>query len=111
VFRRHPRPFIAHAAFSLHFHAFLLLLLSAALVVPLVDTLLGGPGLVSQALDNAIAIALLLGSGLYLYFSSGPGYEARGLRRVLQAIALTLAAMVVFLGYRFVLLLITLQTT
>jgi hypothetical protein len=111
VFRRHPRPFVAHAAFSLHFHAFLLLLLSAALVVPLVDTLLGGPGLVSQVLDNAIAIALLLGSGLYLYFASGPVYEAGGLRRVLQAIMLTLAAMVVFLGYRFVLLLITLQTT
>jgi hypothetical protein len=62
-------------------------------------------------LDNAIAVALLLGSGLYLYLTSGPVYEARGLRRVLQAIVLTLAAMVVFLGYRFALLLITLLTT
>lgn len=112
VFRRHPRPFVAHVAFSLHFHAFMLLLLSASLLVPIADVVLvGGPGLASQLLDNALAIGLLLVCAVYLYLASGPVYEAKGATRVLQAIVLTVAAMVVFLGYRFALLLITLQTT
>jgi len=38
-------------------------------------------------------------------------YETKGATRVLQAIVLTVTAMVIFLGYRLVLLLITLQTT
>ena len=112
VFRRHPRPFVAHVAFSLHFHAFMLLLLSASLLVPIADVvLLGGPGLASQLLDNALAIGLLLVCAVYLYLASGPVYETRGATRVLQTIALTMAAMAIFLGYRFALLLITLQTT
>lgn len=112
VFRRHPRPFVVHVAFSLHFHAFMLLLISASLLVPIVDVvLLGGPGLASQLLDNALAVGLLLVCAIYLYLASGPVYETRGAIRVLQTMALTVAAMGIFLGYRFALLLITLRTT
>ena len=111
VFRRHPRPFVAHVAFSLHFHAFMLLVLSAGVLVMAVDILLGGPGLASQLLDNAIAIGALLACTVYLYLAAGPVYGATGAMRVLQTIVLALAAMTIFLGYRFALLLITLQTT
>jgi hypothetical protein len=43
--------------------------------------------------------------------AAGPVYDAKGATRVLQTIVLTVAAMLIFLGYRFVLLLITLHTT
>jgi hypothetical protein len=108
VYRRSRRPFVAHAAFSLHFHAFMLLLLSVALVVPVFDVWFGGQGLSSRLLDNALALTHLVLCALYIYIASGPVYGARGLARVVQALVLTFGAMLTFLGYRFVLLWITL---
>ena len=47
LFRKSRLPFAVHLAFSLHFHAFLLLLISAALLIPAIDLWLGGAGLAS----------------------------------------------------------------
>jgi len=111
VYRGSRRPFVAHVAYSLHFHAFMLLALCVALCVLALDVWLGGPGLRSRLFDNALALAHLIACGLYLYFASGPVYGARGGARVVQAIALTFGAMLTFLGYRFALLWITLYAT
>jgi hypothetical protein len=110
VFRRTHRPFVAHVAFSLHFHAFMLLLLSVSLAVPAFDLAMGGRGLESQVLDNTLAAAHLAICAIYLGVAIGPVYGARGIARLLQAIVLVVAAMATFLGYRFVLLLVTLYT-
>lgn len=111
LFRKSRMPFAVHLAFSLHFHAFLLLVISAALLLPAIDLWLGGAGLASRPLDNGIAIGSLLVSAIYLYFSAGRVYGGSGTTRILKAVLLALVAGGVFLGYRFTLLLITLYTT
>jgi hypothetical protein len=98
VFLRSRRPLIAHAVFSLHFFAFILLLLCVATVVP-------------QSLDYVLIGILLATSAVYLYLATGAVYGARGVMRVLKTAALTAAVFFILLGYRFVLLLITLYTT
>jgi hypothetical protein len=105
------RPLVAHALFSLHFYAFLLLLLCVATAVPLVDRWLGGAGFASEGLDHAISVALLAVCGLYLYFATGEVYGATGARRVLKVVALTVSVGTLALGYRLLLLLITLYST
>lgn len=111
LFRKSRMPFAVHLAFSLHFHAFLMLVISAALLIPAIDMWLGGAGLGSRPLDNGIAIGSLLISAVYLYVSAGRVYGGRGPTRILKALLLALVAGGVFLGYRFTLLLITLYTT
>lgn len=105
------RPLVAHAIFSLHFYAFLLLLLCVATAVPPLDRWLGGAGFASEGLDHAISIALLAVCALYFYGATGEVYGAGGARRVLKVVALTVAVATFALGYRFVLLLITLYST
>ena len=79
--------------------------------MPIADVrLLGAPTRLAAA-RRTLAICMLLVCAIYLYLASGPVYGARGAPRALQTFVLSLAAMVNFLGYRFVLLLITLQTT
>lgn len=111
VYRRSRRPFVAHVAYSLHFHAFMLLSLCALLGVLAIEVWLGGAGLASRLFDNALALAHVIICGLYLYFASGPVYGAKGVARVMQALALTFGAVLTFLGYRFALLWITLYAT
>jgi Protein of unknown function (DUF3667) len=104
------RPLAAHALFSLHFYAFLLLVLCVATAVPPVDRWLGGAGFASEGLDHAISIAILAVCGLYLYFATAEVYAANGARRVLEVLLLTVAVAILALGYRFALLLITLYS-
>ena len=111
VFLRGRRPQIAHAVFSLHFFAFLLLPLCVATAVPRIDSLIGGAGLTSQSLDYVVIGILLATSAVYLYLATGAVYGARGMMRVLKTAALTAAVFFILLCYRFVLLLITLYTT
>jgi hypothetical protein len=111
TFRRSRMPFAVHLAYSLHFYAFLLLFLSAALLIPTIDLWLGGPGLASPALDDALAIGSLLMSAVYLYISAGRVYGGGGTARMFKAALLALAVGSIFLGYRFTLLLVTLYTT
>ena len=101
----------AHALFSLHVYAFLLLIFCVATVVPPLDLWLGGAGFSSDWLDYAISIALLLACGMYLHVATGEVYGATGASRVLKVVALTAVVASIVLGYRFVLLVITLYTT
>ena len=105
------RPLGAHAVFSLHVYAFLLLLFCVATLVPPIDLWFGGAGFVSGGLDDAISIALLLACGMYLYLATGEVYGATGTSRILKVVALTIAVAGIVLGYRFVLLVITLYTS
>jgi hypothetical protein len=111
LFRKSRMPFAVHLAFSLHFHAFLLLLITAALLIPAIDLWRGGAGLASESLDDGIAIGSLLISAIYLYVSAGAVYGGSRPTRIFKAVPLALAVGISFLGYRFTLLLITLYTT
>jgi hypothetical protein len=111
VFRRTPQPFVAHVAFSFHFYAFLLLLFCLALIVVGVDQLLGGEGLASNLIDQVLSVIEVLICAAYLYVAVGTVYEARGVARVLEVAALAVSVAFIVLGYRFVLLLITLYST
>lgn len=110
VFRRGRHPLAAHAVFSLHLYAFLLLLFCAATAVPAAGMLFGGVRSTSETLDRVLSIVLLIVCGIYLYFSTGAVYGGSGTPRVLRTIALTVGAAAIVLGYRFVLLLITLYS-
>ena len=111
VFRRSQRPLAAHVVFSLYFYAFVLLVLCVGTSIPMVSKWLGGAGLESEGLDHAISIGLLIASAVYLYASARVVYGERGVVLLLKTGVLTVAVAVVLLGYRFVLLLITLRTT
>jgi len=111
AFYRSGSPLGAHVLFSLHVYAFLLLLFCVATVVAPIDVWFGGAGFVSGWLDDAISITLLLACGVYLYVATRAVYGATGASRILKAVALTVAVAGIVLGYRFVLLVITLYTT
>lgn len=111
LFYRARHPFVAHIVFSLHLYAFLLLLFCVALGIAEIDILLGGAGLDSVGLDHALSIALLLACGTYLYVATRTVYGETGLSRSLKASALALAVAFIVLGYRFLLLPITLYST
>ena len=102
---------MAHALFSLHLYAFLLLLFCVATAIPPVDLWFGGAGFASERLDHVLAISLLIACALYLYVATGAVYGAKGAIRVLEVVVLTVAVASIVLGYRFVLLLVTLYST
>jgi len=111
VFWRSSRPLVVHVVFSLHFYAFVLLLLCIATAIPVISAWFGGSGLESETMDHAIFIGLLIASAVYLYLSASAVYRDRGVVLILKTVALTVAVAVVLFGYRFMLLLITLQST
>jgi hypothetical protein len=111
LFRRSRTPFAVHLTFSLHFHAFLLLLITAELLIPAIDLWLGGAGLASPVLDNGLAVLTLLVSAIYLFLAAERVYDDNGATRIFKAVLLALITGGIFLGYRFTLLLITLYTT
>jgi len=111
VFRRAHQPFAAHAVFSLHLYAWLLLLLSVATTIPPLWTWLGGTAAAARTLDLALSFGLLGACATYLYLSIGPVYGGGQARRAAAAAALTIAAAAIVLGYRFALLVVTLATT
>ena len=111
AFYRTRSPLGAHALFSLHVYAFLLLLFCVATTVPPIDMWFGGVGVASDRLDHVTSIALLLACGMYLHVATGKVYGANGASRVLKVVALTATVASIVLGYRFVLLLITLYST
>jgi hypothetical protein len=111
VFYRSRRPFVAHLVFSLHFYAFPLLLLCISLTVVGIDLLFGGRGLDSESFDHALSVVALVVCAAYLYIAAGTVYGARGAIRILKVLPLAFAVGCIFLGYRFVLLLITLYST
>jgi hypothetical protein len=111
VFRRERRPFAAHVVFGLHFYAFFLLLLCVALGLSSLDLALGGGGLETGSVDLALSLFNVGATMAYLYFAVGTVYGDRGWRRISKTLILTIVAAALMLGYRFVILLITLAAT
>ena len=109
-YRRH-KPFVAHAVFSLHLYAFLLLMLCVADVEPALAARLGGPTLLWWLVDKGLAIALLIACGAYLYVATKKVYAADGAARVVKVLVLTVGVGACVLGYRFALFVLTLYTT
>lgn len=105
------RPFVAHVVFSLHTHAFLLLLFCLSLAMASVSVLLGGPGLSSTWMDHGLTLFNLIAIAMYLYLATGEVYASRGPARLFRVIALTLAVGITVSGYRFAIFLITLYST
>jgi hypothetical protein len=111
VFLRRRRPLIAHAAFSLHFYAFLLPMLCVAAMIEAANRWAGASGIGSDGLDHFISIVLLLVSAVYLYFAVGAVYGTRGVARFFATLVLTVFVGAIVLGYRFALFLVTLYGT
>ena len=111
VFIRRQRPLVAHAVFSLHLYAFMLLLFCVATAIPAFSALMGGPGFESSSMDYFLANSLLVVCAAYLFFAIREVYEVRGVVRVLSTLVLTIAVGAIVLGYRFFLLIVTLYTT
>ncbi len=110
VFRRRKCPVVAHAVFSLHLYAFLLSLLSLAVVVSGAELWLRATDTPSRLLDNGLSVALLLACAMYLYLAIGAVYAARGTFRAAMTIVLTVGVGTIVLGYRFALFVFTLYT-
>jgi uncharacterized protein DUF3667 len=111
LFHRTRQPFVAYAVFSLHFYAFLLLLFCVLLAFAAINVWFGGAGLDSPRMDTALTLINLAACATYLYVATGTAYGAKGAPRIVKALALSVAVIVILLGYRFVLFLFTLYTT
>jgi len=111
VFRAVRRPAGAHIVFALHLYAFVLILLSAAVLLAQLDLLLGGGGLRSSVVDKTLSIFNLLVCGFYLYLAIPKVYSTSGWRRLGSTVLLTLSIALLFVGYRFAIFLITFYTT
>ncbi len=111
LFRRARLPAAAHVVFALHFYAFLLLLFCVALAAAGLDVALGGPGLRSEPMDHALSLIELAICFGCLFVATGQVYGGSRGARAFQAVALSLSVAAIVLGYRFLLLLITLYST
>jgi hypothetical protein len=104
------QPLAVHAVFALHFYAFLLVLVSVPVCIMAVEPFVGGDGVMSQSMDDAVAIGLLLSCATYLNTAIGRVYGVSGAIRVVLTCVLTFAVAAIFLGYRFALFIITLYS-
>jgi len=111
VFRRRGRPFAAHAVFSFHLYAYLLLLFSIATALPAAAVPFGGHRSLSQNLDTVLSLTLVVLCAVYLYRAIGVVYGGGRGGRVWAAGGLTVGVVAIVLGYRFALMLLTLYTT
>ncbi len=105
------RPFMAHVVFSLHLYAFLLLVFCGALLAAKLSALLGLGDLDAPAVDNVMTVAWLAACATYLYLAIGRAYGESGAVGIAKSLLLAIAVAAIVLGYRFILLLITLHTT
>lgn len=101
------RRFGAHVVFALHLYAFMLLLYSASLLLAEAQLRLGGAGLMSPAVDLALTLLNLGASAVYLWFATGLLYGARGVLRAVKAAGLAFVMLMLVLGYRFAIFLVT----
>jgi len=111
IFFGRGRPLGVHIVFSVHFYAFVLLLLCLPLGFMIVLKLSGGPGVPSAFVDNVISIFLVVSCATYLFLSTKLVYGVGGLARAFQTAVLMAAVVCIFVGYKIVLLPITLYTT
>jgi hypothetical protein len=111
AFLRQRRPFMTHVVFSVHLYTFLLLLFCASPLLGKGSSLLGFGGLESPRIDHALTGLNLAACGHYLYAAIGPVYRMRGVPRIAQAMILATATVLITVGYRFLLFLLTLAGT
>jgi hypothetical protein len=102
---------MAHVVFSLHLYAFLLFVFSATLVIAILDVLLGGKGLESARMDNALSAINFSACAFYLFFAIRPVYQSPWRIRLIKALALSVLVSVLVLAYRFTIFLVTLYST
>jgi hypothetical protein len=69
------------------------------------------PGGRRPPVTHALSILLLIACALYLFVATGTVYGATGAGRSIKVLVLTTAVAAIVLGYRFVLLMITLYST
>jgi hypothetical protein len=108
VFIAQRRPFMTHVAFSLHLYTFLLLMFCVALVLAKTSALAGFGGLETPWVDDVLSIGNLAACAAYVYVAIGRVYAATGIARAAKAAALSVAVAAIVIGYRFLLLPITL---
>ncbi len=111
LFHRRDRPFLLHAAFALHTWAFLLTVFSLALLLGIADRMLGGAGLASTRVDHVLTALHLTACAVFVYFAIGRVYGANGPGRIVRTAALTLCVLLIVLGYRLSLFVLTLYST
>ena len=111
VARGSNRPAGAQIVFALHLYAFVLILLSASVILAWLDKVLGGQGLSSGLVDKTLSVFNLLVCGGYLYLAIGRVYPTSGWPRLASAVFLTISIAFLFLGYRFAIFLMTFATT
>ncbi|AGW92965.1 MULTISPECIES: DUF3667 domain-containing protein [Cupriavidus] len=111
VFAAKRKALMTHIVFSLHLYTFMLLLFSLAIVASALYARVGGPGLQDAMVDNVLTLIILAACGVYVYAAEARVFDVNGAGRVVSAVALTLAAGGIVIGYRFVLFLITLYST
>jgi hypothetical protein len=112
LFHRSHRPFAAHIVFALHTLAFQLVLLCILLLVTAAATWAGAEAtFASRSVDHALFGIYLTGCATYIYLATRKVYGSSTLSAVAQTLALTFAAGVAVVGYRFVVFLITLYGT
>ena len=111
AFRRSRKPFAAHAVFSLHLYAFMLLMFCAGMLVLAAPLLWSVSQSTADTIDGVLSIALVCICAAYLYAATGAVYGDRPAVRALKCAALAVGAAVIVLGYRFLLLVLTIFTT
>jgi hypothetical protein len=111
MFSGQQRPFATHLGFSLHFHAFLLTFISCVMLFMWLEVLFGGEGLSIYLTDLIVSFTLLAVSALYIYISAVKIYQPAPYAGIFKASLLVFTAVLMFLGYRFLLFVFTLYTT
>lgn len=76
-----------------------------------INLLFGGVGLKSETFDHVLSIIEVLIAAIYLYIAVAAFYGVKGIARFFKVLTLIISATAIVLGYRFVLLLITLSST
>jgi hypothetical protein len=111
VFIRSRQPFMVHAVFSLHLYTFLMLLFSISLFVATADVVLGGAGLKSPRMDNALSAFNFIACAAYLFLATGAVYGATWPVKTIKALLLAVLVGALVLAYRFTIFLVTLYGT
>lgn len=111
IFWKNKKPFAVHVIFSVHFFAFVLVVYCIPAAGMAIATQVTKQAHWSQTTDNILTAAILISLVTYLYMAISRVYQAHGIARGVQTLLLIAAYVVCFLGYRFVLVPITLYAT
>jgi hypothetical protein len=110
LFARQRRAFATHLVYALHFYAFMLTFMSCTMFFMWLDLLAGGERFAASVADDILTYTLFAVCILYLHISAVSVYQPGPLARIFKTAALVAAGVVIFLGYRLLLFVITLYT-